>query len=298
VPSYERLKHVNCGMTAVKDITREYQEHVGMRPQPRRPVMVITEDIMMLKEQFHLHFGSTWDKMTERSRTSRFAARAVDICDTGTYKFLAAWEKLPGYVTKTVAKGNLHHSLSETEIEEEEEVETGDGVADGDDDGSELVDVSGSRTLDNAVRSWERSHEAKEGKFSEDQRALCKELMGSCFERVSVLHEKRVEAAEAAVLKGLEEEKVRAAKEAERAGARGEAEAAYAKNKWSVKSIHGERVVKATAQREFLVHWTGSSAFDRSWEPEENVADCQAAKDEFRERSAVARQRASKRKKT
>jgi hypothetical protein len=297
VPSYERLKHVNCGMTAVRDITRVYQEHVGMRPQPRRPVMVITEDIMMLKEQFHLHFGSTWEKMTERSRTSHFAARTVDIRDTGTYKFLAAWDKLPGYVSKTVAKGNLHHSLSESEIAEEAEVDSGQQVGDDDDSGLEPGSVSVNSSLDNAVRSWERSHEGKEGKFSDDQRAVCKELMSSCFERASVLHEKRAESADAAARKDLEEQEVLAEKIATRQRAQDAVDAAYAKKTWSVRSIHGERVARGTDQREFLVHWTGSMQFDRSWEPESNVAGCDTAIAEFRERSAQASQRASKRKK-
>jgi hypothetical protein len=288
---------VNAGMTAVRDIVREYHEHVGLKPQKKRPVMIITEDIQMLKEQFHLHFGSTWQKMKEKSIKSTFAARTVSRSNTGTQKFLDSWDSLPEYVSKTVAKGALDQSFSQAEIDEEAEAERANELADEDDSMADLHEASQASCLDNAVRSWERGHEAKEGKLSELERAVCKELMTSCFDRVSVLHEKRVLAAEATTLKESAQQALEDAKEAKRVSVRVQAQQQAALKEYSVKSIHGERLRKRTQQREFLVHWKGFNEFERDWELESNLSNCDKAIGEFRGRSELARARASKRKK-
>lgn len=183
VPSPERLKHVNAGQTAVRTILESYYEYTGLKPTKQRPVMILTEDIQMLKEQLHLHFGSTWETMTKKPLGGRstFAARITPREKTGTHAFLAAWDALPAYVSKVVSAGKLERSLVEESPEEHEEVEEDAEVAD-----AELSLASSAcseKDLDLAVNSWERAHQAKEGKLGVQERAVCKELMSSCFER-------------------------------------------------------------------------------------------------------------------
>lgn len=251
--------------------------------------MVVSEDIQLLKEQLHLHYGSTWEQMTERTQTSHFAARTgISRNTTGTQRFLDAWGRLPEYVAHAVAKGNLFNSVEAEVVEEEEEANDSELPT------SEADILSSTcNSVDLAVRSWERAHEAKEGKLSEQDKAVCKELMSSCFERLSTLHERRVQQLEEVEKLRLEQE----LKEAPLIAARAGAEAAAAKGAavvgHRVKSIHGERLRKGQPEREFLVHWHGCGESERTWQPESSISAPRLIR-EFRERSKKAKARAKR----
>lgn len=255
--------------------------------------MVVLEDIELLKEQLHLHFKSTWTEMIKPSQKSGFAARIVQECDSGTAKFLKAWDGLPLWVDDVVSKGSLHASVSE---ETPEEIEDDDCNEDQGAAAEDDVAAPTPKSIDNAVKSWERAHEAKEGKLSDTNRAICKELMTSCFDRVAVLHEKRVAAALVLAEQQRERDAIREAKEREKAAAAAEDEAEYASTEFSAKSIHGERISSKTGMREFLVHWRRCSAYERTWEPEENCTGALRLIEEFRARSKVVKDRVAKRK--
>jgi hypothetical protein len=293
VPSFERLKHVNKGLGPVRCISRQYQRYVGLVPQKPRPVMILAEDIELLKEQFHLHFGSNWAEMTKTTQKSTFAARIVQERDTGTAKFLKQWDALPEWVAEVVSKGSLHNSVCEETPEETED----DGGAEAHDAAAEDGAAAPTpKSIENAVKSWERAHEAKEGKLSDANRAICRELMTSCFDRVVVLHEKRVAATLVASEQQLERDAIEVAKGKEKAAAAEAAQAEYSTIDFSAKSVHGERVDKTTKSRQFLIHWKRCSASERTWEPEANCTGSERLIKEFRERSKVAQDRVNKRK--
>lgn len=293
MPSFERLKHVNKGLGAVRCISRAYQSYVGLKPQKQRPVMIVEEDIELLKEQFHLHFGSTLSEMTKPTQKSQFAARVVKECDTGTAKFLKAWDGLPTWVAGVVSRGSLHKSVTD---ETPEEVEDDDEAEEHGAEAEDAVAAPTPRSIDNAVKRWERAHEAKEGKLTAASRAICRELMTSCFDRVAVLHEKRVAAALLADEQQHEQDAIQLAKEAEKAAEAEAAAAEYSQIEFNAKSIHGERVDKKTGIREFLVQWRRCSALERTWEPEENCKGSSRLIKEWRERSQLAKDRNAKRK--
>ena len=137
--------------------------------------------------------------MTRECNTSAFVARTVARENTGTSKFLASWDRQPDYVRKVLAKGKLHRSLGDETAEEVEDTGV-EGDADAEIGGAvEALQASSSNSIDLAVRSWERAHESKEGKLSQSDKAACRELMSGCFERVAVLHERRVKATQAAL---------------------------------------------------------------------------------------------------
>lgn len=66
---------------------------------------------------------------------------------------------------------------------------------------------------------------------------------------------------------------------------------------WEVKEIVGTRIDNASSEMLYLVQWEGFSSKDKTWEPRENLGNCQRAikKFEARQKEALQNPAAKKR---